>query len=181
MKNSKGFTLLEMLVALAISAVIIMGTYAMFDSVMNTKEAAGRSNETNVLLINMRRLVKNDLLQLYKDSLKIDNSGENSEITFTTHNSIKLERSVPVEVKYFVEDGWLVREETSDSLGYEWRLRLLPDVSDFLTLSHNGYRFTEDFDKSDTIIQISLYHGKEPYKFIAGCGLISESAKESTE
>lgn len=181
MKNSKGFTLLEMLVALAISSVIVMGTYAMFDSVMSTKEAAGVSNENNTLLINLRQLFKQDMLQLYKDTLKIDNSGENSEIAFTTHNSIKLERAVAVDVRYYVEDGWLIREETSSALDYEWRLRLLPDAKDFLVLSHNGYSFTEDFDKSDTIIQISLYHAEEQYKFIAGCGLISESTAEAAQ
>ena len=181
MKNNKAFTLLEMLVALAISAILILGVYSMFDSIMNTKEAAGKSNENNMLLVNLRRLVKQDMLALYKDSLKIDNSGTNSEITFTTQNSIKLEGAASVDVKYYVEDGWLVREESSKELDYEWKLRLLPDVTDFLTLSHNGYRFTEDFDKTDTIIQISLYHDKEPYKFIAGCGMVSEHAEETTQ
>lgn len=178
MKNSKGFTLLELIAAIAISAVVILGVYSMFDSVLSTREASARSNETNSLLLRLRQVFKQDMLQLYKDSLKLDNSGENTEISFITHNSIKLERAVPVTVKYFVEDGWLVREETEDRLGYEWRLRLLPDVSDLLVLSHNGYRFTEDYDKSDTIIQISLYHGGQAYKFIAGCGLISEKMTE---
>ncbi|MGE4318666.1 MAG: type II secretion system protein J [Deferribacterales bacterium] len=176
--SNKGFTLIEMLAALAVSAIIITGLYGMLTSVLNTREAAQKKNSENALLMNFRKLVKADMAQLYKDTLTIDGSGENSKITFRTSNSIKLEKAVPVDVTYYVDDGWLIRSETSDELQYEWELRLLPDTEDLLALSHNGYRFTEEYDKSDTIIQISFRHAGHTFKMTSGCAMTSEGVSE---
>jgi len=182
MKNSsRGFTLLEMIVALAISALIMIGLYGMFTSLINTREAVQKKNDENILLMNARKLVKADMLQLVKDSLVIDNSDNNQKFSITTYNSIKLENSVPVTVTYSLDDGWLIREEENKDLGYYWKLRLLPDTEDLLTLSHNGYRFTEDYDKTDTIIQMSFIYKGRKYQLIAGCAMPSDGEGTSDE
>ena len=181
MKHSdKGFTLIEMLIALVISSVVVMGVYSLFNSVVASKEAAEKSSRVNTLLISSRKLFKPDLLQLYQNSLSINNAGANAVLKFTSLNSIKLNRAMPVDITYYVnDDGWLVRKEQQTDIGYVWELRLLPEVKDFLVLSHNGYRFTEDFDSTDTIVQISFTYKEIPVEFVAGCGFSAKGLAEA--
>jgi prepilin-type N-terminal cleavage/methylation domain-containing protein len=179
-RSNKGFTLIEMLIALLISSVVVMGVYSLFNSVVASKEAAEKSYRVNTLLMSSRRLFKPDLLQLYQNSLVINNGGKNAVLKFTSLNSIKLDRALPVDITYFVDDdGWLIRREVQSDIGYEWDLKLLPEVKDFTVYSHNGYRFTEDYDNTDTIIQVSFKYKDIPVEFVAGCGFTAKGLQEA--
>ncbi len=181
-RSNSGFTLIEMLIALVISSFVVMGVYSLFNSVLASKEAAEKSNRANVLLISSRKLFKPDLLQLYQDSLTINNAGKNAVLKFTSLNTIKLDRAMPVDITYYVDDdGWLIRKEEQTDLGYEWELRLLPEVTDFTVYSHNGYRFTEDYDSTDTIIQVSFKYKDIPVEFVAGCGFTSKGLTNAAQ
>ncbi|MGE4466031.1 PulJ/GspJ family protein [Sphaerochaeta sp.] len=181
-RSDKGFTLIEMLIALLISAFVVMGVYSLFNSVINSKEAIEKSNRVNTLLMSARRLFKPDLLQLYQNSLSISNAGKNAVLNFTSLNSIKLDRALPVDITYYVDDdGWLIREEEQIDIGYSWKLRLLPEVTDFTVYSHNGYKFTEDHNSTDTIIQVSFKYKDIPVEFVAGCGFTAKGLTEAAE
>jgi prepilin-type N-terminal cleavage/methylation domain-containing protein len=181
-RSNTGFTLIEMLIALLISSVVVMGVYSLFNSVVASKEAAEKSNRVSTLLMSSRRLFKPDLLSLYQDSLVINNGGSNAVLKFTSLNSIKLNRAMPVDITYFVDDdGWLIRREVQSDIGYEWDLKLLPEVSAFTVYSHNGYRFTEDYDSTDTIIQVSFKYKDIPVEFVAGCGFTAKSLQNTAE
>jgi len=120
--------------------------------------------------------MKPDILQMYKNSLKLTNKADNDELEFISNNSIKMEKAFPVTVRYYVEDEYLIRTESSAKHGYEWTLPLLGNVSGFNVQSHNGYRFTDESDEMDTIIKITLKVGEHPIEFIAGCGHVSKTA-----
>jgi hypothetical protein len=158
-------------VAIVLSSIVLTGVYSLFDSIINTKSAAGKSYDQNTLLMAARKIIKPDALQMYKNTLKITRIDDNNELEFKTANSIKLEKAVPVTVRYYVEDEYLIREETNIDLNYEWRLYLLRNVSDFEILAHNGYKFEEEYDPSDTILQVSFKVADIPVKFVAGGGL----------
>lgn len=176
---------MEALIAMAISAVIVLGVYSMFSAVIKTKDVTETSNAQNVMLISLRQLFKSDTLQLYTDSVQItsatDSTNGNAEISFTTNNSIKLEKAVPVKVTYYVENGWLMRKEENTDLNYEWILKVLPDVTKFQILSDKGNEFNDNYSKTDTIFQFSLtYKNDENLKFIAGCGTASQTSITGT-
>lgn len=172
-KSETGFTILEMLIALAISAIVMGGVYAAFTSLINTKESTEKSNYKNALLLSARQIFKPDALQMHKDSLNIHKTADNDELSFTTNNSIKMEKAFPVDVHYYVENGYLIREESSAENSYDWKLYLIKNVTDFRVQSHNGFRFTDDYDKMDTILKISFKVSGYPVTFIAGCGHVS--------
>ena len=177
MKDNRGFTLLELLIALALSSIVVGGVYVTFDSVLKTKEATEKSYYSNSLLLSSRKVIKPDMLQMYKDTLKVDKRDDNDILTVTTNNSIKLEKAFPVKVTYYVnDDDYLVREEKSALHSYEWKLLLMPNVTDFKIQSHNGYKFTDDTDQMDTIIKISMNVSGHPLEFIAGTGHMSKSS-----
>jgi len=175
-KSSGGFTLLELLIALTLSVIVVSGVYATFNSLLNTKEATENSYYKNSLLLSARRVMKPDLLQMYKDTLSIRKNSENDSISVVTNNSIKMEKAFPVTVNYYVDsNNYLVREETSAAHSYEWKLLLMPNVTEFTVQSHNGYRFTDDTDEMDTIIKISMKVSDYPLEFIAGTANTSKT------
>lgn len=174
-QNNKGFTLVELLVAISLSAIVLTGVYALFDSVLSTKESTSRSNDKTSLLLSARKIIKPDMLQIYKDTLKISDYGDNDELEFKTANSIKLEKAMPVNVRYYVEDGWLIRNESIPQIDYEWELYLLKNVEEFDILSHNGYDFGEESDPSDTIIKIRFKVSETEIEFVAGAGHVNLS------
>jgi len=163
-----------MLIALTLSVIVLGGVYSTFDSVINTKVATEDSYYKNSLLLSARRVVKPDMLQMYDKTLKIVNNPDNDELYFMTNNSIKMEKAFPVNVKYYIEDSYLIREETSEDHNYEWKLLLMKNVDKFNVESHNGYRFTEDYDSMDTIIKVSFEVSGYPVTFIAGSGHTSK-------
>lgn len=174
--NSRGFTLLELLIALTISVTVLTGVYTTFDSLINTKEATEKSNYKNSLLLSARRVIKPDILQMYKSTLSIERSEENDTLSFVTNNSIKMEKAFPVTVTYYVDDDdYLVREEKSEIHDYEWSLYLLKNVSDFEIQTHNGEEFTDDYDPQDTIIKVTFEVSDNSITFIAGCGHVSRT------
>lgn len=176
-KSSAGFTLLEVLIALVLSAIVVGGVYTTFNSLINTKEVTENSYYNNSLLLSARKVMKPDLLQMYKNTLHIKKDSDNDTLTVTTNNSIKMEKAFPVEISYYVDsDNYLVREEKSSSHSYEWKLYLLPNVTEFKIQSHNGYKFTDDTDEMDTIIKISMKVSDYPLEFIAGTGNTSKTS-----
>jgi len=175
-RSSKGFTLLELLIALVLSVIVLSGVYTTFDSIIRTKSATEESYYKNSLLLSARRVIKPDILQMHKDSLDIKNDSENDELTFVSNNSIKMEKAFPVTIKYYVDDGYLVREESSTMHSYDWKLYLMANVTKFDVQSHNGYKFTDDFDKLDTILKISFEVSGYPVTFIAGNGHLSKTS-----
>jgi len=175
-KSNRGFTLLELLIAMTLSVIVVSGVYATLTALLNTKEVTEKSYYNNSLLLSARRVMKPDLLQMYKDTLSIKKNSGNDSLSVVTNNSIKMEKAFPVTVTYYVDNNnYLVREEKSAQHSYEWKLYLLPNVTEFTIQSHNGYRFTDDTDEMDTIIKISMKVSDYPLEFIAGTGNTSRT------
>lgn len=175
-ETEKGFTLLELLIALALSAIVLTGVYTTLNSLLDTKTVTEDSYYNNSLLLSARRVIKPDILQMYKDSLSIQQDGINDTLTVKTNNSIKMEKAFPVTVTYYVEEEYLIREETSADHDYEWKLYLMDNVTDFDIQGHNGFRFTDEYDPMDTILKISFKVSGQPLEVIAGAGHVSKTS-----
>jgi prepilin-type N-terminal cleavage/methylation domain-containing protein len=174
--SKKGFTLIEVLIALVLSSMVLAGVYTTFSSLLNTKEATEDSYYKNNLLISARKLVKPDMMQMHKESLSITTRDGNDALSFITNNSIKLEKAVPVTVSYYVEDDYLIREEKNTSMNYEWKMPLIGNVTEFKIQSHNGNTFTDEYDRMDTIVKVTFKVKEYEVAFIAGCGHLSLSS-----
>ncbi|ADD67282.1 hypothetical protein Dacet_0484 [Denitrovibrio acetiphilus DSM 12809] len=168
--SKNGFTILEMLIALVLSVMVVTGVYTTFDSLLNTKEATEASYYRNNLLLSARRVIKPDILQMYRNSLSVTKGEDNDILQLVTNNSIKMEKAFPVTVRYYVDDDdYLIREETSEAHDYEWKLYLMPNVDNFEIQSHNGDEFTDYINPSDKILKISFEVNGHEVIFIAGC------------
>lgn len=120
-KNLQGFTLLEVLIAIAISALIYVGAYSLLDSVIRTDE---RISEKRVNLEEVQRafqIMQQDFEQIVPRSVKAGSEQSaalvyksfDKKIEFTRigwRNPVKRPRSTMQRVAYFVEDNILYRE-----------------------------------------------------------------------
>lgn len=131
-KVLQGFTLLEVLVAMAISSFIYIGAYSLLDSVLRTDE---RISEKRIALEEVQRafqMMQQDYEQILARSVRagsevgaaVEYKDFDKKIEFTRigwRNPIQRPRSTMQRVSYFVEDNilyrehWLVLDRVSES------------------------------------------------------------------
>ena len=103
----KGFTLFELLIAAAISSIVALGLFAMFSSVVTTRDRAVVQSRNIVLQQSLTRLINKDARMMQGDSIKVDKSGQVYRLTFTTQNSLRFNKALPVDVTYYVDDSYV--------------------------------------------------------------------------
>lgn len=117
-----GFTLLEVLVAMAISVIVYMGSYTLLDSVITTDERVEAKREALQNIQKARYFMQQDIEQIVNRSIRSESGeqlnavkydGMNQSLEFTRagwKNPIKRPRSEMQRVRYFIEDKKLYRE-----------------------------------------------------------------------
>lgn len=143
----KGFTLLEVLVAMAISSLVYIGAYTLMDSVLNTNE---KVSEKRIALEKLQRcfyFLQQDIEQIIPRSVRtefgessaaIEYNGLSGQFEFTRlgwRNPVNRPRSTMQRVSYLVEDNilyrqhWHVLDRVQDS--EPKKNELLGDVENF--------------------------------------------------
>lgn len=120
--RQSGFTLLEVLVAMAISVIVYMGSYTLLDSVITIDERVEAKREALKNIQKVRYFMQQDIEQIVNRSIrsesdeqlnavKYDSGSQSLEFTRAGwKNPIKRPRSEMQRVRYFVEDNKLYRE-----------------------------------------------------------------------
>ena len=120
-RRSDGFTLIEMVVSIAIFSLIGLGTYTLFSSVFNLKEKTDiRSHELSnlqramiIIQNDVEQLVRRDARDVFGDSASAL-VGADNQMVFTRSGwnlspFSKSKRSILQRVRYQVEEGELIR------------------------------------------------------------------------
>ncbi len=166
--RQSGFTLLEVLLATFISSIILIGSYSVLSSVLNTNE---RVSEKRLALKNVQRalhFMQQDFEQILPRAVKgelgeakiIDYKSFDSRLEFTRlgwRNPIERSRSKMQRVAYFVDDEILIREHwnTLDRADNEESKKnpILPGAKDikfrFYDLKDKQWRSEWDPESSD--------------------------------
>ena len=156
-------TLLEVLIALALSALVLAGLYSSMNTVFSTDRALDdrlRGVKSYVRLSNLFQADLRTMIGL--PSLQKGIFG--TEISFKSTHSLDSNSSFPVMVTYFVDkvDGekYLYREETEEKKGVNLKIRLLARVGKlrFLFPSEEGWK--EQFVGKDVVRMEYVYDGK---------------------
>ncbi|MEW6994106.1 type II secretion system minor pseudopilin GspJ [Colwelliaceae bacterium MEBiC 14330] len=102
MKSEHGFTLLEVLVAIAIFSVVSLASFTIFDTVLrgdeNSKLRSDRQNELQRAFLLMER----DFTQIVKRSMRINGEAPSTRFLQTSDDSFLADK----EALAFVRAGW---------------------------------------------------------------------------
>ncbi len=119
--TAPGFTLLEVLVAMAISVIIYFGSYTLLDSVITTDERVQNKREQLKIMQKAHYFLQQDIEQIVNRSIRSESTeqllplkydgAESLEFTRTGWlNPVKRPRSDMQRVHYFIDDHKLYRE-----------------------------------------------------------------------
>ncbi len=153
----KGFTLLEILIATAISSLIALGLFAMFSSIVGSREESLERNENVGVVQALTKLINKDIRMTNSGAITIDSSGDIEKLKFSTQNSLRFNKSMPVEIQYYIDDeGWFVRRETNTDLLFDMEMRIVPDVTELEYEFYDGIEYDDEVKSDANLMKIHL-------------------------
>ncbi len=152
-----GFTLFEILVAIAIGSIIVIGLFVILGNVMNAKTFISKKSSYMKTVAKTVSLMEKDI-RCKIGRFNISNAFGVSTLSFYTTNSLRFAGSVPVKVSYYMENKnnktYLVRAETNRAAGEDLTIELTDifDKMQFKFYSNGAWT-----DIPSKIIRIYLY------------------------
>ena len=122
LKNSKakGFTLLEVLIAIAIFSMISMTSFSIFNTVIKSNETSKlRTDRINELQRGFL-LIERDLLQIAKRSIRLNGEAPQEDFLYTDDNSFSDSESTLAFVRHgWTNPGLLLPRSNMQSVAYQ--------------------------------------------------------------
>ena len=122
LKNSKakGFTLLEVLIAIAIFSMISMTSFSIFNTVIKSNESSKlRTDRINELQRGFL-LIERDLLQIAKRSIRLNGEAPQEDFLYTDDNSFSDSESTLAFVRHgWTNPGLLLPRSNMQSVAYQ--------------------------------------------------------------
>jgi len=152
-----GFTLIEILVAVVLSGIIIVGLMKTFDGLINAKSYIGAKKERIEILDKISLIMQADIRCKIGD-FKIETDGMTKKLSFVTTHSLFFNGAVPVDVSYWLSQNdngkrFLYREEKDDKTGIDL---LIPLTTVFNKADYKFYFNGRWQDNVSQIVRISL-------------------------
>jgi len=162
-----GFTLLEILIAVFLSSIVMVGLYELFNSVLNAKMfSETRQNKTEIIY-KVVSLIQRDIRCKVGDFYVTYRSGKRV-LNFNTTDSLLYGGSVIVNVSYYTDDidgkTYLVREEKNGDLNEDLAI---PLTDYFRDIKFKFYYAGEWTDTVSPIVKITLYGKDGNVSFVA--------------
>ncbi len=162
-----GFTLLEILIAVFLSSIIMIGLYELFNSVLNAKVFSETKQDKTEIIYKIVSLMQKDIRCKVGD-FYITYRGGKRILNFNTTDSLFYGGSVVVNVSYYTDDiggkTYLVREEKNKNLGEDLAI---PLTDYFRDIKFKFYYAGEWTDTASPIIKITLYSKGRKISFVA--------------
>jgi prepilin-type N-terminal cleavage/methylation domain-containing protein len=174
-KADKGFTLVELLVAIAISAFIIAGTYEILNSVITSRSRLASEYLEAEITDKLNNLLNKDFRESVQDSFKMVNDIDKKTFSFKTYNSIFFNNAMAVTVSYYIEQDYdtgeyyFVREEDKKDMDFSLKIRLLPNVKKFKISFYNGTEYNWEYLPSNLLLyKLSFVWNNVKYEIPVG-------------
>ncbi len=166
--SKKGFSLFELLVAIAVGSIIVIGLFDIFKNVVNTRDFALKESSYTEIISKTVSLMDKDI-RCKIGKFELQNTLGVTKLSFETTDSLRFAGSIPVFVSYYMETkqgkSYLVREEQNEAAGYDMKTEL-SDI--FKKIEFKFYSNGEWGDMPSDIVRIYLYtKNKKEYVFCA--------------
>lgn len=198
--KQQGFTLLEVLIAIAIFAIVSLASFSIFDTIITSEE---KSTERMSHMNEIQRafmLIERDFLQIAKRSLRLeseaplkgfihtdasDSDSSSQTIGFVrsgwSNPGLLLPRSDMQSVAYLLNDNALERIHynfVDASLSETPKKRvLIANVNSINFEFHNGKEWSKTFESTDLPLAISIELDTEQFGIITRNFLIAGTAQ----
>ncbi len=168
--TSKGLTLLEVLIAITMSAIILLGLYSAITTSLSTDKALHNRMIGVREYVKLAELFQRDIRSMISTPL-LRKTIYGSELLFSTTHSLMYSSTRPVKVRYFIEriDGvnYLIREEMDEKGDHSISIRLLDEVEDLKFLGDSKQGWIEKILPQRSLKMVYSYKGKE-WEIISG-------------
>ncbi len=171
--TKKGFTLLEILIALAVGSIIILGLFKTLQTVMKSHDFVLKKSNSMEIIYKTISLIQKDI-RCKIGSFQVSSAFGKEKLSFKTTDSLRYAGSVPVNVSYYIEnkDGksYLVREESHNK--ETLKIRLTDFFKDIRFKFYYQGRWVSS-PETRTIKVILTTNSKREYSFVAK-GMLDE-------
>ncbi len=164
-KKNRGFTLFEILVAITVGSILMIGLFNMLKSVIDARTFVLEKSSSMQIISKTISLIDRDIRCKIGD-FSTSNTFGVTKLSFETTNSLKFAGSVLVKVSYYIENEegkhYLVREESNEAAGEDMTIRL---TALFKKIAFKFYFKGDWVDSPSQVIKIYLY-AKNGAKYI---------------
>ena len=101
-KYNKGFTLLEVLISIAIFSIISLSSFTIFDSVLKGDETAKQRSERQNELQRAFLIIERDITQIARRTVRLDGEAPQEKLILSSNDSFASEEQAIA----FVRHGW---------------------------------------------------------------------------
>jgi len=198
---SKGFTLLEVLIAIAIFSIISLSSFSIFDSVLKGDETAKQKSERQNELQRAFLIIERDVTQIARRSIRLNGEAPIERLIQSSSDSFASEEQAIA----FVRHGWTnpglllprsdmqavayrVTEETMQRLHYNFvdsvvgeEPKVRPLISDVTELSfeyYDGKEWQEEWTKNSLPLAIAIEVNTKDYGVIRRQFLVAGDAHD---
>lgn len=153
----KGFTLLELLIATAISSIVALGVFSIFSSIANMRDGSIIQSRNIILQEALTRLLNRDARMMIGNSISLDKAGQVYRLKFSTQNSMRFNKALPVDITYYIDDeNYLVRKEENNDTAFSMEMRIISNVTEFSASFYDGTEYKEDAVSNAKMMNITL-------------------------
>ncbi len=166
----KAFTLIEMMIAMAISALMMSGLYVMFNSVLNAKDSLETSNDQLYQLQALERIISRDIRMMSSAAATFPAPSGDEKYLFTlfSQDSLTFNKAIPVNIAYIYDNETVYREERLNDMNYIMRIPLISGVTEWTTESFDGSKYNEGLSSSAFIFRFTFKMKNRVQHFTTG-------------
>ncbi len=152
-----GFTLFEILVAVVISSIIMLGLFELFKSVIDARGFSIKHSKDMEILTRAIKLMDSDI-RCSIGEMRIEERFGTKRLIINTTHSLLFAGSVPVTVYYYIDETngkkTLIREEVNDKAGEDMVMPLTDTIDSFSCQFYSNGEWGEEPSK---LIRIKLH------------------------
>lgn len=151
----KAFTLIELIIAMAVSSLVAAGLFTMFSTVAGVRDRSVSQSDNIIVTEALTNIINKDVRMMTDNSLSVDSSTDKKKLKFTTQNSLRFNKSLPAEVSYYIDDDdWLVRREMNTDVLYDMEMKLIPGVTEMTMEFYDDKEYKEDVVKNAKLMKL---------------------------
>jgi prepilin-type N-terminal cleavage/methylation domain-containing protein len=166
---NRGFTIIELLIAMSIAAFIMIGLNSVFNSVLFSNEHLSRTGNKLYEFQAFQRLITRDIRMMLQRPYELPPEAGDEERVFAmlSQNSLTFNKSIPVNIEYYISESKLYRAERLNDMTYTMRIPLLDNISYFKAEGYDGRGYREELSASMPVYKFTLTIDKQTYDFVA--------------